>query len=310
MIFNKNKNLIKKLKTLKSIRANNSFKISIRDNLMNEIGDVTNINTDRLHKQQNQSTVLQNIINIYQFNYKTMIPLILILTLLGGGAGATFASQNSLPGDILYPVKIASEKVETILVLNDVKDAKLHLDFATRRLNEINKLSEKGKVNVAVVDNAVKAYNNELVDVQDILNKTEKENSIQIATNLENKLTENKDILRALSKKIDNKDSLKELSIAWEKSIEHKNIANLILNKDETPIKSTENAIDNSTIVDTTTTDQNTQPEIVNKTQTTGTDVIKDTNKNNKRIIRGSDDTENDDNPFGDSENNEREIED
>lgn len=232
MIFNQNKNLINKLKILKSIKANSSFKSSLKINLQNEIGSVTNPNVGRLYKQQNQSTVLQKIINIYQFNYKTMIPLILILTLLGGGAGATYASQNALPGDTLYPIKIASEKVETALAFSDSRDAKLHLDFATRRLSEINKLAEKGKASTTAVDNAVTRYNQELANVQDILNKTEKENSVQIATNLDNKLTENKGILRALSKQIDNKDSLKELSDAWEKSIEHGDTANLILLKD------------------------------------------------------------------------------
>lgn len=74
-------------------------------------------------------------------NIKSMpiiIPLLLITSLSGGGV--VYAAQGSLPSDMLYPVKLASEKAIETIALSDEMKLDLNLKFASRRLDEINRV--------------------------------------------------------------------------------------------------------------------------------------------------------------------------
>ena len=50
------------------------------------------------------------------------------------GEMLTYASQDSLPGEVLYPVKLASEKARLAFSLKASSDAELYIEFAQRRL--------------------------------------------------------------------------------------------------------------------------------------------------------------------------------
>lgn len=74
----------------------------------------------------------------------------------GGWVVTVNASMASVPGDFLYPVKMATEKVQLTLAATNEQRARLHTEFASRRLDEvveINSSSREGKearVQVAV----------------------------------------------------------------------------------------------------------------------------------------------------------------
>jgi hypothetical protein len=56
------------------------------------------------------------------------------------GSGTAYASQSSVPGDILYPVKIGTENVR-LLAAGDAKaKAQLNIRFASKRLEELSKI--------------------------------------------------------------------------------------------------------------------------------------------------------------------------
>jgi hypothetical protein len=76
------------------------------------------------------------------------VATLLGLLLLGGTA---FAAGNSIPGDVLYPVKLAAEKVELSLALSQKSKINLQTNFARERLNELQKLVEKKSAPAAVV---------------------------------------------------------------------------------------------------------------------------------------------------------------
>jgi hypothetical protein len=57
--------------------------------------------------------------------------------LLGGWTGMVGASFDSIPGDVLYPVKIANEKAQLSLAFSGERKVKLHAEFASRRLDEV-----------------------------------------------------------------------------------------------------------------------------------------------------------------------------
>ena len=76
----------------------------------------------------------------------TISTLLAILTMLFGGAGAAvYAAQGSLPGQALYPLKLASEEVRTGLAGNNPTRMHLMMDFADLRLQEASQLAAQGK---------------------------------------------------------------------------------------------------------------------------------------------------------------------
>ncbi len=69
--------------------------------------------------------------------------LVIILTVSALGGGTVYAAQDSLPGEVLYPVKLATEQIRMILPGDYVVKAERALSFAKRRVGEIEALAEK-----------------------------------------------------------------------------------------------------------------------------------------------------------------------
>lgn len=77
----------------------------------------------------------------------TLATMITVLVLAFGGAGATvFAAQDSLPNDLLYPVKTASEEFRMAISTETQTQFQLSLEFANRRMGEIAALASDGQV--------------------------------------------------------------------------------------------------------------------------------------------------------------------
>jgi len=57
--------------------------------------------------------------------------------------GTAFASQNSKPGDVLFPVKKATEQVQVSLTANETSKAQLQAKFAQERLDELNEIEKQ-----------------------------------------------------------------------------------------------------------------------------------------------------------------------
>jgi len=62
---------------------------------------------------------------------------VIIVMALGGGAMTVSASKDSLPGNILYPVKLTSERVKVSLTVSEDKKVQLHVTNAEERVREI-----------------------------------------------------------------------------------------------------------------------------------------------------------------------------
>lgn len=72
--------------------------------------------------------------------------LVIILTLSALGGGTVYAAQDSLPGDTIYTVKLATEQVRMMLPGDDVAKAERALGFVERRMGEIETLAERGRL--------------------------------------------------------------------------------------------------------------------------------------------------------------------
>jgi hypothetical protein len=69
-----------------------------------------------------------------------LVPTLIGGLILGGSTATVYASGNSLPGDILFPIEIATEKVQLYLE-RDVKDKEmLEVKFAEERLSEVREV--------------------------------------------------------------------------------------------------------------------------------------------------------------------------
>lgn len=69
----------------------------------------------------------------------------LVLVVLALAWGTTTASAGAVPGDLLYPVKLATERVNFFLTVNDRKKAELRLVFSQERLSEAVEKYDRGE---------------------------------------------------------------------------------------------------------------------------------------------------------------------
>ena len=90
------------------------------------------------------------------------LALAIIITLVGSGSGVSFAAHNAIPGETLYGVKLATEQIRVAVTPSKKAKAELHLQFASRRLEEIERLIEQNGSAHAVVSEALARYENEL----------------------------------------------------------------------------------------------------------------------------------------------------
>ena len=66
------------------------------------------------------------------------MPIILILALMFGGGGISYAAEGAVPGDALYPIKVSvNEEVRDLVAFSPEAKA----DWETRRLER--RLAEK-----------------------------------------------------------------------------------------------------------------------------------------------------------------------
>lgn len=128
----------------------------------------------------------------------------IVVLVLGSGLSVS-ASQLALPGDALYGLKIASEKVQVALTFDKKESAKMHVELAGKRINEIKKIKENAdsvekkakKINVAM-----DKFKEEISTAQNKLENLNKESSpeatVEVAKIIDNKATEyQKDLVTA-----------------------------------------------------------------------------------------------------------------
>lgn len=234
------KNFINEFKKLKDIKADDSLKFKLYEKITKKIGKnfLIKSETDHLLNYKanlniKQISTFQKILFIHKLLIKKniFIPILLIIALMGSSAGATYASQSSLPGEILYPIKIALEKVQESLIINDAKKTDLYLKFSSKRLEEIEKLADEQMADEQIIKSVVINYQNELAKSNNILilNENNQEKTAEIAKKIADSTFKNKLTLTKISGKIKNRNALNAIKNALEKASEHNDIATLIL---------------------------------------------------------------------------------
>ncbi len=103
------------------------------------------------------------------------------LVLIGGTT--TYAAQGSLPGGVLYPVKIyVNENVQEVLAVSDVAKVSFHTSVAQERLKEAEALANEGKLDAQVATEIETNFNEHVAKAENIATTLE-ENDIASGVN-------------------------------------------------------------------------------------------------------------------------------
>lgn len=79
------------------------------------------------------------------FKLKYMTALLIALVLIGGGT--SYAAQGTVPGDVLYPIKVGvNENVRSAFAVSNTSEAKLQAALVAERLEEAETLAAKGEL--------------------------------------------------------------------------------------------------------------------------------------------------------------------
>lgn len=117
-----------------------------------------------------------------------------LVLMVAGGTQASLASEGSVPGDILYPIKVAvSEPLSFIFTPTTEGKASLAARFASRRVDEAAALSSVGKLDEATAEDLATRFDAH-VDVlaketTALEAKGEIATSLAVRTDLEQKLS-------------------------------------------------------------------------------------------------------------------------
>lgn len=105
-------------------------------------------------------------LQLLRHSWIVAIAVVLVLCIASGSTVA--ASSNSLPGDILYPVKRTTEKVQGFFTFGQEAKARFHIKLGQRRLNEMQLLEMKGRI---IPDDLLAIMNSETEVAVNILSK-------------------------------------------------------------------------------------------------------------------------------------------
>lgn len=223
--------ITKKIKKLESIKLSKEWKQEKKELLLSQIKAQKHEDYFK-HSQLQTSRQFFGVFFSQKFMKPTVAFVLMIFLILSGGVATVSASQNSLPGDVLYYVKIATEKARISLLLNEGKKASLEMEFVGRRVEELdqiimNNIDESEKVQIAVnglrddIDRVKKRLNS--LQNQDIVRPKE---VVEIAKIVDDRTNEYQDSLSKIKNilpkevKKEVEETLDSISETGEKALE------------------------------------------------------------------------------------------
>jgi hypothetical protein len=226
-----------------------------------------------------------SILNKKSLVYFVIIPLILVLT----GGGVVFASEDSLPDSILYPIKVnVMEPIKGALTFSPEAKALYESNLATKRLVEAETLANQGKLdksNEKVISNLLERHTTALNKAITETKETKASAQVdEIVTDFQAGMNAHARVLDIVAAKNDNSNNPNNDNIISNVArVSAQNIRTTLNNNDASsndnnqPNKysSRKNSIQsllNNTTIDINNTDKNNSPvkeKIINDTNTT-----------------------------------------
>lgn len=196
------KNMEEQLKKLRNIAFATDKKESVRGNLLdfmakNPISVSGNFvrNPDLVRLQYQMHDFTKRIIL-----YKRMTIALIIALLLGGGT--SFAAENALPGDVLYPIKVQiNEKVQEMASIGARAEAEVQAKIAVRRLEEAEKLASENRLSASTAAELKSEFGKHATrsreQIAEIAKKDGKQ-AAEVSSDIEVSLSAHEDILNGL----------------------------------------------------------------------------------------------------------------
>jgi hypothetical protein len=139
-----------------------------------------------------------------RFAYQVALVLILLFAFIFiSVSGVAYAAKETVPGDILYPVKLMQERVEVTFTLSNKGKAQLYTGFAQRRLLEIQVLVLEGRYEY--LQPTISLYEDQIGEAIRLVNEVARNNDSEaqpLATQLEDTLSGQTMVLEILSKAV------------------------------------------------------------------------------------------------------------
>jgi len=175
--MNKDKELLRQLNILKSIKPDLEWKKENREVLFSQISSTDKrtgfVGFYRNIKITSEAVGGRFLEKVAQPNWT--IAIIILLVFSGGSAASLNAARDSKPGDSLYIAKIVNEKTKFVLAFDEKRKAKLGLKFASNRAKEISQVLSEHENNEAnkneKVDKLTRDFKKEIAGVRDRLEK-------------------------------------------------------------------------------------------------------------------------------------------
>lgn len=185
------KDLIQQLSKLQTLKPDSDWKDRNRDILLSQIGNTTNE-----AKKISIWTVLNNFLpdSITMLASKPAMAFVAILAVVFGGSIMSIrAAKETTPGDSLYIAKIISEKTQLAITFSEKEKAKLNLEFASNRAEEIAKLSESPEQSTANTNNISNLTNNFKREIKEAKTRLTNMDNAKVAKEIEKNDNNNTD---------------------------------------------------------------------------------------------------------------------
>lgn len=122
---------------------------------------------------------------IFIKNHRLAYMLAVTIFIFSLATSAVYAAQDSIPGELLYPVKIQiNERVERVLARSTENKARVAVKQAVTRLEETKKLLEQGKIDSKSEKTIYKGFVHNSNDVEKNIAKLRKEGRFDIAVKI------------------------------------------------------------------------------------------------------------------------------
>lgn len=143
-----------------------------------------------------------------------------IAILLFGGAGISFAAQGSLPGDILYPIKIGfNEKVSEIVLFSNEAKAKYNIQLVQLRLQEAERMALSGKLDSAKTAELKNLLNRHIAGVRSRSGNIKNGNAMNIIADIDSELEASLDAHSRILSEIANAQKEQDKTTVFVKNI-------------------------------------------------------------------------------------------
>ncbi|MDA1128602.1 MAG: DUF5667 domain-containing protein [Chloroflexi bacterium] len=125
-----------------------SARTRIRDRVMSE--------WDRQHQPSRWNLRIPSFLSGWALSPRVAFATaILVLALTLGGLGTTTAAANTVPGDVLYPVKEFREGVQLWFARSPEAKVEMYTSLVKERVDEVSKIAAQDQADVAAISDAL-----------------------------------------------------------------------------------------------------------------------------------------------------------